>query len=54
MALQSLDVRLPGDSIAFNSRGMLTLGSAAIDVNRFREGRRVTLNAIGRWRITVN
>lgn len=54
MALQSLDVRLPGDSIAFNSRGMLTLGSAAIDVNRSREGRRVTLNAIGRWRITVN
>ncbi|MFW6088295.1 MAG: pilus assembly FimT family protein [Gemmatimonadota bacterium] len=54
MALASLDVALPGDSIAFNSRGMLTLGAATIDVGRSGDGRRVTLNAIGRWRITSN
>lgn len=54
MGLESLDVSLPGDSIAFNSRGMLTLGTATIDVGRSGSSRRVTLNAIGRWRITTN
>lgn len=54
MGLASLDVSLPGDSIAFNSRGMLNLGAATIDVGRSGDGRRVTLNAIGRWRITTN
>lgn len=54
MGLASLDVSLPGDSIAFNSRGMLTLGAATIDVGRSGDSRRVTLNAIGRWRITTN
>lgn len=54
MALESFDVSLPGDSISFNSRGMLNLGAATIDVGRSGDGRRVTLNAIGRWRITTN
>lgn len=54
MGLESLDVSLPGDSVAFNSRGMLTLGSATIDVGRSGSSRRVTLNAIGRWRIANN
>lgn len=54
MGLASLDVSLPGDSIAFNSRGMLTFGAATIDVGRSGDSRRVTLNAIGRWRITTN
>ena len=54
MGLASLDVSLPGDSIAFNSRGMLSLGAATIDVGRSGDSRRVTLNAIGRWRITTN
>lgn len=54
MRLDSLDVLLPGDSIAFNSRGMLTLGTATVDIDRAGGGRRVTLNAIGRWQITTN
>lgn len=54
MALTSLEVNLPGDSIAFNSRGMLALGTATIDVGRSGGSRRVTLNAIGRWQITTN
>lgn len=54
MALESFDVSLPGDSISFNSRGMLNLGAATIDVGRSGDSRRVTLNAIGRWRITTN
>lgn len=54
MRLDSLDVLLPGDSIPFNSRGMLTFGTATVDVDRAGGGRRVTLNAIGRWQITTN
>jgi prepilin-type N-terminal cleavage/methylation domain-containing protein len=54
MGLDRLEVSSPGDSIAFNSRGMLTLGSATIDVGRSGNSRLVTFNAIGRWRITTN
>lgn len=54
MRLESLDVRLAGDSLVFNSRGMLTLGAATIDVGRSGGSRRVSLNAIGRWKITTN
>jgi len=54
MRLEGLDVRLPGDSIPFNSRGMLVLGTATVDVDRGGGSRRVTLNAIGRWQITTN
>lgn len=54
MALENLEVSSPGDSIAFNSRGMLALGAATIDLGRSGSSRRVTLNAIGRWRITTN
>lgn len=54
MALETLDVSPPGDSIAFNSRGMLAVGTATIDVVRSGSSRRVTLNAIGRWRIANN
>lgn len=54
MALETLDLSPSGDSIAFNSRGMLTLGTATIDVGRSGSSRRVTLNAIGRWRIVNN
>lgn len=54
MRLETLDVRLPGDSIPFNSRGMLTLGTATVDVDRGGGSRRVTLNAIGRWQIMTN
>lgn len=52
MRLETLDVKLPGDSVAFNSRGMLTLGSASVEVGRSGGSREVDFNAIGRWRIT--
>lgn len=51
MRLDTLDVRLPGDSLTFNSRGLLSAGSATIDVGRSGGTRRVTLNAIARWQI---
>lgn len=54
MALTSLDVRLAGDSLVFNSRGLLTLGAATIDVERSGGSKRVSLNAVGRWKITTN
>ena len=52
MRLETLDVKLPGDSVAFNSRGMLTLGAASVEVGRSAGSREVEFNAIGRWRIT--
>lgn len=52
MALQSLNVNLPGDSITFSSSGFMMFGSAVIDVGRGGGERRVTLNATGRWHIT--
>lgn len=54
MRLETLDVKLPGDSVVFNSRGMLTLGSASVEVGRSGGSRQVDFNAIGRWRITTN
>lgn len=54
MPLGLLNVQMPGDSIVFNSRGMMAvLGTANIDIERNGGGRRVTVNAIGRWRITT-
>lgn len=54
MPLDLLNVQMSGDSIVFNSRGLMAiLGSANIDIERNGVGRRVALNAIGRWRITV-
>lgn len=52
MRLETLDVKLPGDSVAFDSRGMLTLGTASVEVGRSGGSREVDFNAIGRWRIT--
>lgn len=51
ITLGTLDVKLPGDSITFNSRGLMTTGSAAVEVTRGGSGRAVTLNAIARWQI---
>lgn len=51
--LTLLDVRAVGDSITFNSRGLLvTTGADGIDVGRFDSERRVRFNAMGRTRIT--
>ena len=55
MLIGTLDVAVAGDSIAFNERGFMSgAGSANIDITRNGTGRRVQVNAIGRWRITVN
>lgn len=54
MRLETLDVKLPGDSVAFNSRGMLTLGSATVELGRSGGRREVDFNAVGRWRITTD
>jgi len=50
--LSQLDVRLPGDSIAFNSRGLVSnAGAAQVDVGRQGRTQRVSFNALGRSRI---
>ncbi|TFG65111.1 MAG: prepilin-type N-terminal cleavage/methylation domain-containing protein [Gemmatimonadales bacterium] len=55
MLIGSLDVAVAGDSIAFNERGFMSgAGSANIDIARNGRRRRVQVNAVGRWRITVN
>ena len=55
MLIESLNVAVTGDSIAFNERGLMSgAGSANIDISRSGGGRRVQVNAVGRWRITVN
>jgi len=55
MLIESLDVAVAGDSVAFNERGLMSgAGSVNIDIFRNGAGRRVQVNAVGRWRITVN
>ena len=55
MLIGSLDVGMAGDSVAFNERGLMSgAGSVNIDIARSGAGRRVQVNAVGRWRITVN
>lgn len=55
MLIESLDVAMAGDSIAFNERGLMSgAGSVNIDIARNRRSRRIQVNAVGRWRITVN
>jgi len=52
LPLTQLDVRLPGDSIAFNSRGLVAnAGTAQVDVGRTGRTQRVSFNALGRTRI---
>ncbi|MFQ5529057.1 MAG: GspH/FimT family pseudopilin [Gemmatimonadota bacterium] len=54
MQIDSLDVRIVGDSVTFNERGLMAgLGGVDIDISRKGSGRRVQVNAIGRWRILV-
>lgn len=51
VAVNSLDVRAAGDSITFNSRGMLLTAFAEVDVGRASGDRRVQVNGVGRARI---
>jgi competence protein ComGD len=51
LSVDSLNVRAAGDSITFNSRGMLTTAFAQVDVGRASGDRRVQVNGVGRARI---
>jgi prepilin-type N-terminal cleavage/methylation domain-containing protein len=51
LAIDSLNVLATGDSITFNSRGMLLTAVAQVDVGRASGNRRVQVNGIGRARI---
>jgi prepilin-type N-terminal cleavage/methylation domain-containing protein len=51
LPIDSLNVRAAGDSITFNSRGMLTTAFAQVDVGRASGDRRVQVNGVGRARI---
>ena len=51
LAIDSLNVLATGDSITFNSRGMLLTAVAQVDVGRASGDRRVQVNGIGRARI---
>jgi prepilin-type N-terminal cleavage/methylation domain-containing protein len=54
MRIDGLDVRMFGDSVTFNERGLMWgLGAVNIDITRKNGGRRVQVNSVGRWRILV-
>ena len=50
-AVDSLNVLAAGDSITFNSRGLLLTAVARVDVGRASGDRQVQVNAVGRARI---
>ena len=50
-AIDSLNVRAAGDSITFNSRGLLLTAVALVDVGRASGDRQVQVNGVGRARI---
>ena len=52
--LGSLDIINTGDSLTFNARGMLVSAFAIIDIGSDSGSRRVTVNGLGRHRITTN
>ncbi|MEJ2482038.1 MAG: GspH/FimT family pseudopilin [Gemmatimonadota bacterium] len=51
LAIDSLNVLASGDSITFNSRGLLTTAFARVDVGRESGDRQVQVNGTGRSRI---
>jgi len=54
IGLTSLDVQTAGDSLTFDSRGLLiTTGTVQIDFARGPHDRRLVLNAFGRGRVVV-
>ena len=54
LPLDSLNIVNAGDSLTFNSRGMLVSAFAVIDVGTDAGSRRVTVNGLGRHRVTTN
>ncbi|MEN8143859.1 MAG: GspH/FimT family pseudopilin [Gemmatimonadota bacterium] len=53
VGLSGLRVIAAGDSLGFNSRGILTNGVVLIDAMRSSGIRRIQINAMGRTRVTV-
>jgi type II secretion system protein H len=53
LALASLDVKTTGDSLTFNSRGLLTTGLGLVDVGRQSGTLQVQVNAVGRSRVVI-
>lgn len=54
LAISSLDVATTGDSLTFDSRGLLvTPGTVQIDFSRGPHDRQLLLNAFGRGRVIV-
>lgn len=52
LPLDHLDVKTEGDSVTFNSRGLLVVGGTAeVEVGRAARRRSVQVNALGRYRI---
>lgn len=51
LPVDSLNILAAGDSITFNSRGMLTTAFARVDVGRASGDRQVQVNGVGRARI---
>ncbi len=51
LAIDSLNVLAAGDSITFNSRGLLLTAFARVDVGRASGDRQVQVNGVGRARI---
>lgn len=55
LPLTALDLKLTGDSLTFNSRGvMISPGTREIDVARNERGARIQFNVLGRTRILSN
>jgi prepilin-type N-terminal cleavage/methylation domain-containing protein len=54
LPLDSLNVRLTGDSLTFNARGMLVTAFALIDVGTISGSKTVQVNGLGRYRIVNN
>jgi prepilin-type N-terminal cleavage/methylation domain-containing protein len=54
LRLDSLNIVNAGDSLTFNARGMLVSAFAIIDIGSDAGSRRVTVNGLGRHRITTN
>jgi len=51
LAIDSLNVLAAGDSITFNSRGLLLTAIARVDVGRASGDRQVQVNGVGRARV---
>ena len=54
LPLDSLNIVNAGDSLTFNARGMLVSAFAVINVGTDAGSRRVTVNGLGRHRVTTN